>query len=105
MEVDQGTSSIRRQAVEEQAGVPGGFSTKTCISTWKLIKQSDIRMIVFITDSWSISQTQSYNTRAQKMVSHTVAHYRIGICTRPTLRGANSTPTEATFTHHNAGIQ
>jgi len=44
--------------------------------------------IVFITDSWSISQTKSYNTRAQKMDSHTVAHYRIGVCTRPTLRGS-----------------
>ena len=28
------------------------------------------------------------DTRAQKMVSYTVAHYRIGVCTWPTLRGA-----------------
>jgi len=64
--------------------------------------------MVFIADSWSISQMQSYNTRAQEMVSRTVARYGIGICTRPTLRGAihfNSTPTVASFTHHNAGIQ
>jgi len=33
-------------------------------------------MIVFITDSWSISQTQSYNTRAQKMVSHSLLQNR-----------------------------
>jgi len=44
--------------------------------------------MVFIADSWSVSQTQSYNTRAQKMISHTAARYRIGVCTRPTLRGA-----------------
>jgi len=61
----------------------------------------------FIADQWSTLQTHSYNTRAQKMVSHTVAHYRIGVCIQPTLRGAkhfNSTPTVASFTHHNAGI-
>jgi len=27
-------------------------------------------MVEFITDSWSILQMQSYNTRAQKMVGH-----------------------------------
>jgi len=36
-----------------------------------------------------------------KMVSHTVAYFRIGVCTQPTLRGAkhfNSTPRVASFT-------
>ena len=28
--------------------------------------------------------------KSTKMVSRTVAHYRIGDCTRPTLRGANA---------------
>jgi len=35
-------------------------------------------------------------------------HYRVGVCTRPTLIGAkhfNSTPTVALFTHHNTRIQ
>ena len=39
--------------------------------------------------------------RTQKMVSH-IAHYRIGVCTWPTLIGAkhfNSAPTVTTFTH------
>jgi len=42
------------------------------------------------------------------MVSHIVARYRIGACTRPTLMGAkqfSSTPTVASVTHHIAGIQ
>jgi len=41
------------------------------------------------------------------MVSHTVAHYGTGFCTRPKLRGEkhfNSTPTVASFTHRNSGI-
>jgi len=41
--------------------------------------------------------------KSKKMVSHTVAHYRIGVCTQPTLIGAkhfNTTPTVASFTHH-----
>jgi len=34
----------------------------------------------FIADSWSISQAQSENTRAQKWLA--IAHYRIGVCTQ-----------------------
>jgi len=49
----------------------------------------------------------AYNTGEQKMVGH-VTHYRISVCTRPTLIGAkhsDNTPTVASFTHRNAGIQ
>ena len=35
-----------------------------------------------------IVTTISSFTRVQKVVSHTAAHYRIGVCTWPTLRGA-----------------
>jgi len=37
-----------------------------------------------------------------------IAHYRICVCTRPTLIGAkhfNSAPTVASLTHYNAGTQ
>jgi len=45
---------------------------------------------LYIADSWSISQAQSNNTSAQKWL--TVAHYRIGVSTQPTLRNILTTP-------------
>ena len=56
---------------------------------------------LFVANSWSISQAQSKDTRAQGMVG-------IGVCTQPTLMGAkhcNSAPTATSFTHHNTGVQ
>jgi len=60
----------------------------------------NIIIVVFIADSWSISQTQSYNTRAQNMVSHTVGHYKIGVCSWPTLREAKRINCTATSIIH-----
>ena len=60
----------------------------------------------FIADSWSISQAQSENTRAQKMVNHSALQNRCLHAT--TLIGAkhfNSAPTVKSFTHHKTGIQ
>jgi len=56
----------------------------------------------FVPDSWSISQAHSNNTRAQKWLA--TAHYRIGVSTQSTLRGAkdfNTAPTITSFIHYN----
>jgi len=43
-------------------------------------------MIYFVADAWSIAWAQSNNARAQKWL--VIEHYRVGVSTLSTLRGA-----------------
>jgi len=87
----------------------GSSNKNHCLSNKTFLTDYIITVIIndLITYLWSISQSQSYNTRAKKRLA--ITRYRIGVCTRPTLivweKHFNSTLTVASFTHHNAGTQ
>jgi len=67
--------------------------------------------IIMIIHLWQTRRV--YHKHNQTMQEHkkwlAIAHYRIGVCTRPTQIGEkhfkNSTPTVASSTHYNTGIQ
>ena len=62
-------------------------------------------IMYFVAHSWFLSQAHLNNTRAQKWLA--IAHYRIGVSTQSTLRGAKhfNAPTITSFTHHHTGIR
>ena len=68
----------------------------------------EIIMIIIIHLFQTHGPYNKHNQWTQYKIWLAILHYRIGVCTRPTLIGAkyfNSAPTTASFAHHNTGIQ